>query len=55
MKAAVLTGKRTIEIQDVPTPSPQKGEGLIQAGDLSLGGHVRAGPEGNWPLIIGNW
>ena len=30
MKAAVLTGKRTIEIQEVPTPHPQKGEALIK-------------------------
>jgi threonine dehydrogenase-like Zn-dependent dehydrogenase len=30
MKAAVLTGKRTIEIQEVPTPRPQKGEALIK-------------------------
>ena len=30
MKAAVLTGKRTIEIQDVPTPRPQKGEARIE-------------------------
>jgi len=30
MKAVVLTGKRTIEIQDVPAPRPQKGEALIK-------------------------
>lgn len=30
MKAAVLTAKRTIEIQEVPTPRPQKGEALVK-------------------------
>jgi len=30
MKAAVLTGKQTIEVQEVPTPRPQKGEALIK-------------------------
>jgi threonine dehydrogenase-like Zn-dependent dehydrogenase len=38
MKAAVLTGKRAIEIQDVPQPRPQKGEALIQVGYCGICG-----------------
>ncbi len=30
MRAAVLTGRQTIEIREVPTPRPQKGEVLIE-------------------------
>lgn len=63
MKAAYLPGDSTVEIRNVPVPTPQHGEVLLQIGASTICGsdirciyhqHLGKGPEGYQGVIAGH-